>query len=115
MALGGFTDETPGAMPGSHQPAAPRVLLLVQDMQGYLNLSELLARAWTRNAGRGQALVQRDWLQECNAGLILISGAQAGPVGQALLQGDAQRAADIALQLLGDVINPLDEPWAALQ
>ncbi|MBW0170289.1 MAG: DNA polymerase III subunit alpha [Hydrogenophaga sp.] len=99
VMLQGFTEETPGAMPGSHQPAAPRVLLLVQDMQGYLNLSELLARAWTRNAGRGQALVQRDWLQECNAGLILISGAQAGPVGQALLQGDAQRAADIALQL----------------
>lgn len=99
VMLQGFTEETPGAMPGSHQPSAPRVLLLVQDMQGYLNLSELLARAWTRNAGRGQALVQRDWLQECNAGLILISGAQAGPVGQALLQGDAQRAADIALQL----------------
>ncbi|MGQ3083233.1 MAG: DNA polymerase III subunit alpha [Hydrogenophaga sp.] len=99
VMLQGFTEETSGAMPGSHQPAAPRVLLLVQDMQGYLNLSELLARAWTRNVGRGQALVQRDWLQECNAGLILISGAQAGPVGQALLQGDAQRAADIALQL----------------
>jgi DNA polymerase-3 subunit alpha len=99
VMLHGFTEETPGAMPGSHQPAAPRALLLVQDRQGYLNLSELLARAWTRNDGRGQALVQREWLQECNAGLILISGAQAGPVGQALMQGDAQRAADVALQL----------------
>ncbi|MGE0351305.1 DNA polymerase III subunit alpha [Hydrogenophaga sp.] len=99
VMLQGFTEETPGAMPGSHQPAAPRVLLLVQDSQGYLNLSELLARAWTRNEGRGQPLVQREWLQECHAGLILLSGAQAGPVGQALVQGDAQRAADIALQL----------------
>ena len=45
----------PAPCPAAHQPAAPRVLLLVQDMQGYLNLSELLARAWTRNAGRGQA------------------------------------------------------------
>ncbi|MCW5670144.1 MAG: DNA polymerase III subunit alpha [Hydrogenophaga sp.] len=99
VMLQGFTEETPGAMPGSHQAAAPRALLLVQDRQGYLNLCELLARAWTRNDGRGQALVQRDWLQECHAGLILISGAQAGPVGQALMQGDAQRAADVALQL----------------
>eukprot|EP01041_Mallomonas_annulata_P027665 gene27665-49331_t len=99
VMLQGFTDETPGAMPGSHQPAAPRVLLLVQDHQGYLNLSELLARAWTRNEGRGQALVHRDWLQECNAGLIMLSGAQAGPVGQALMQGDKVRARDWALRL----------------
>ncbi|MDP3253031.1 MAG: DNA polymerase III subunit alpha [Hydrogenophaga sp.] len=99
VMLQGFAEETPGAMPGSHQPAAPRVLLLVQDYQGYLNLCELLARAWTRNGARDQAVVHRDWLEELNAGLILLSGAQAGPVGQALLQGDTQRAADLALQL----------------
>ncbi|HEX5739313.1 MAG TPA: PHP domain-containing protein, partial [Hydrogenophaga sp.] len=101
VMLQGFSDETPGAMPGSHQPAAPRVVLLVQDSQGYLNLSELLARAWTRSGARGQALVQREWLEELNAGLLMLSGAQAGPVGQALIQGDAQRAADLALQLAG--------------
>jgi len=99
VMLQGFAEETPGAMPGSHQPSAPRVLLLVQDHQGYLNLCELLARAWTRNGARDQATVHRDWLRELNAGLILLSGAQAGPVGQALLQGDTQRAADLALQL----------------
>ncbi len=99
VMLQGFTDETPGAMPGAHQPALPRAILLVQDHQGYLNLSELLARAWTRNDGRGQAVIQRAWLQELHGGLILLSGAQAGPVGQALMAGDAQRAADVALQL----------------
>lgn len=52
VSLAGFTDETPGAMPGAHQPPAPRVILLVQDKQGYLNLSELLARAWTRSDAR---------------------------------------------------------------
>jgi DNA polymerase-3 subunit alpha len=31
--------------------------------------------------------------------LILLSGAQAGPVGQALMQGDTSRATEIALQL----------------
>ncbi|WP_291015272.1 PHP domain-containing protein, partial [Hydrogenophaga sp.] len=99
VMLQGFSVETPGAMPGSHQPPAPRMVLLVQDRQGYLNLCELLARAWTRNDGRGQAVVQREWLVELNAGLILLAGAQAGPVGQALMQGDEARAADIALQL----------------
>ncbi|MDZ4290535.1 MAG: DNA polymerase III subunit alpha [Hydrogenophaga sp.] len=101
VMLQGFTEETPNAMPGSHQPAAPRVILLVQDKQGYLNLSELLACAWTRSDGRGGALVQREWLEELNGGLLMLSGAQAGPVGQALIQGDANRAADVALKLAG--------------
>ncbi|MBE0472673.1 DNA polymerase III subunit alpha [Rhodoferax sp.] len=78
-----------------------RVLLLVQSHPGYLNLSELLARAWTQNGGKSQATVSLAWLRELNGGLICLSGAQAGPVGQALLQGDEARALDAALQLAG--------------
>ena len=79
------------------EPTVSRMVLLVQNTQGYLNLSELLARAWTQNTARAQAVVKLDWLRELNEGLILLSGAQAGPLGQALVQGDAQRANDIAL------------------
>jgi DNA polymerase-3 subunit alpha len=75
------------------------MILLVQGSQGYLNLSELLARAWTRNVVKAQAVVKLEWLKELSEGLILLSGAQAGPVGQALVQGDAARATDLALQL----------------
>jgi len=96
--LQGFGEAAAGGPPGQAQ-AMPKVLLLVQDHQGYLNLCELLARAWTRNEGRAQAVVRREWLEELSAGLILLSGAQAGPIGQALLQGDEARASDIALQL----------------
>ena len=78
-----------------------RVVLLVQDRQGYLNVSELLARAWTQNAGKTQASVSLAWLTELNGGLICLSGAQAGPVGQALLQGDDARAVDAAMRLSG--------------
>ena len=78
-----------------------RVLLLVQNHPGYLNLSELLARAWTQTGGKTQASVSLAWLKELNGGLICLSGAQAGPVGQALLQGDEARALDAALQLAG--------------
>ena len=76
-----------------------RVILLVQSKQGYLNLCELLARGWTQNVVKAQLVLQLAWLQELSEGLILLSGAQAGPVGQALVQGDADKAADLALQL----------------
>ncbi len=79
--------------------AVSRVMVLVQSSQGYLNLSELLARAWTQNMVKSNAVVRLSWLQELSEGLILLSGAQAGPVGQSLVQGDTSRAAEIALQL----------------
>ena len=86
---------------GADVQAASRILLLVQSKQGYLNLCELLSRAWTGNVVKAQAVVKLAWLKELADGLIALSGAQAGPVGQALVQGDAGRAADTALQLAG--------------
>ena len=76
-----------------------RLVLLVQNHQGYLNLCELLSRAWTRSAVKAQAVCTPQWLRELGQGLITLSGAQAGPVGQALLQGDEQRAGELALEL----------------
>ncbi|MEJ6022703.1 DNA polymerase III subunit alpha [Ramlibacter sp. PS4R-6] len=76
-----------------------RVAVLVQNRQGYLNLCELLARAWTKNVVKAQGACKIEWLKELGEGLIVLSGAQAGPVGQALVQGDEQRAGDAALAL----------------
>ena len=82
--------------------AAPsRMLVLVQGRQGYLNLSELLARAWTRNVSKTHAVCTWEWLEELGEGLIAISGAQAGAVGQALMKGDDAGAARLALRLAG--------------
>lgn len=75
-----------------------RIILLVQNQKGYLNLSELLTRAWTQSANKAQAQCQWDWLQELNEGLIVLSGAQAGPIGQVLLQNNPQEADAIALK-----------------
>ncbi|HMA09721.1 MAG TPA: DNA polymerase III subunit alpha, partial [Ramlibacter sp.] len=81
-------------------PAAlSRMVVLVQSRQGYLNLCELLARAWTRNVVKAQGVCRIEWLRELGEGLIVLSGAQAGPVGQALVQGDEQRAGEMALAL----------------
>lgn len=88
---------------GTEPGALTRIVLLVQNMEGYLHLSELLARAWTQNVGRGQAqaVCKLAWLEELQGGLIALSGAQAGPLGAPLLQGQAERAAELALQLAG--------------
>ena len=85
------------AQGGDRQPS--RLLLLIQDRQGYLNACELLARAWTKNAQRTQAWLRWDWLETLGAGLICLSGADAGIVGRALLAGDARRAAELAQRL----------------
>ena len=76
-----------------------RLLLLVQNDAGYLHLCELLARAWTTNTQRAQALVKWAWLDELGGGLLALSGADLGAVGQALLAGDAPRAEQLALRL----------------
>ena len=84
---------------GKDAAATSRLVLLVQNQQGYLNLSELLARAYTQNVVKSLPVVQLAWLRQCHEGLIALSGAQAGAVGQALVQGDVERAHEAALQL----------------
>ncbi len=84
---------------GKDSAALSRMVLLVQNRQGYLNLSELLARAYTQNSTRAQPVVKWDWMRVLGEGLIALSGAQAGPLGQALVQGDVERAHAVALQL----------------
>ncbi|GKT21548.1 DNA polymerase III subunit alpha [Acidovorax sp. SUPP3334] len=85
------------------EPGNPpsRIILLVQGKQGYLNLSELLARAWTRNVVKNQPLCTWAWIEELGEGLIALAGAQAGPVGQAIVKGDDAGAARLALRLAG--------------
>ena len=62
-----------------------RVLLLCASRAGYLRLCELLSRAWLRNQHRDRAEIARGWLAEGGTeGLIALSGAASGDVGQAL-------------------------------
>jgi DNA polymerase III subunit alpha len=85
--------------PEAGEKAGSRLLVLVQDGRGYLNLCELLARAWTTNTQRAQALVKWEWLESHGAGLIALSGADSGALGQALLAGDVERAQGFAQRL----------------
>ena len=76
----------------------PRVLLLAQGHQGYLNLCELLSRGWIHVGNKAQASLRWEWLQELSDDLIMLSGAQAGPLGPALLAGDMEQAHAVAMQ-----------------
>lgn len=80
---------------GADKPPS-RLLLLVQNSRGYLNLCELLSRAWLQNVQRNQAWLKWDWLGELGDGLIVLSGAEHGAIGQALASGDPARAQALA-------------------
>ena len=85
---------------GEKQPS--RLVVLAQNNQGYLNICELISRSWLVNVQRAQACVKWEWLQELGGGLIVLSGAELGAVGQALVGGDSARARALA-QRLSDV------------
>src|SRR5688572_309414 len=75
-----------------------RILLLCASRAGYQRLCDLLSRAWLRNQHRGRGEIARAWLEEKGAteGLIALSGAAGGDVGQALLGDHAEAAERLA-------------------
>ncbi len=86
--------------PEAGEKLPSRLLVLVRNHQGYLDLCELLARAWTNNVQRAQAWVRWEWFDTLGDGLIVLSGAEQGAVGTALLAGDRARA-EAAAQRIG--------------
>jgi len=74
-----------------------RALLLCQTHAGYLLLCQLLSRAYLSNQYRGRAEFKREWFTECGTnGLLMLSGAMAGDVGQACAQGNLAAATKLA-------------------
>jgi DNA polymerase-3 subunit alpha len=77
--------------------AATRLLLLVRNRAGYLRLCELLTVAYLAPRRHGRAELSRAALANGdNSGLIALSGAHGGDVGQCLLAGKADRALETA-------------------
>lgn len=74
-----------------------RLLLLCQTHAGYLLLCQLLSRAYLTNQYRGRTEFKREWFEECGTeGLLLLSGAMAGDIGQACLQDNIALATQLA-------------------
>ena len=85
-----------------------RALLLIQNEAGYKNLCELLSRAYLTNSYKDRAEVRFEWFAEFAGGLLCLSGASTGEVGQCLLTGSeqsmalARQAAQRYAQVFGD-------------
>jgi DNA polymerase-3 subunit alpha len=65
------------------------LLLLVQNNDGYRNLSELVTRSYIEGQVRGEPRARREWLtsERCQ-GLLALSGGREGDVGRAIVSGN---------------------------
>jgi DNA polymerase-3 subunit alpha len=68
-----------------------RMTLFCQHNSGYKNCLELISRSYIHGQANGRAIVKRAWLQELSDGLIILSGAEEGDIGQALLARDHEQ------------------------
>jgi DNA polymerase-3 subunit alpha len=85
-----------GGGPTERWARAPTVMLLAQNEQGYLNLSELSSIAYLDSAELPEPIVPWSKVVEYSDGLILLSGGTDGPV-DALFAGGKTAEASAAL------------------
>ncbi|AYQ56211.1 DNA polymerase III alpha subunit (EC [Bathymodiolus thermophilus thioautotrophic gill symbiont] len=81
------------------------LLLLCQDRQGYLNLSELISLSYQGGQGMEGASVSLEQLQQYNQGLIMIALPVHSNVAQALIGNQIPEAQEKAIawqQMFGD-------------
>ncbi len=78
----------------SHKPF--KLLLLCQNQKGYRLLCQLLTRAYVEGQHSGRPCLSRSWLVGSMDGLIALSGAQDGDIGQTLLAGNITQAEQLA-------------------
>lgn len=71
-----------------------RVVLLCRNREGYRELARLVSRTYTDGQHRGIPMLHREWLEtDETEGLIALSAGRLGNVGEALLAGRAEVAA----------------------
>ncbi|MFV2004475.1 MAG: DNA polymerase III subunit alpha [Gammaproteobacteria bacterium] len=74
---------------GDDQEAPFQMVLLAQNKQGYLNLSELISRSYLEGQHRGVPIMQAEWIEQHAEGIIALSGGRNGDIGRALLAGQS--------------------------
>ena len=72
-----------------------RLVLLCQSRSGYRNLCMLLTKAYGEGQHAGRPRVTKEWLWTAGDGLIVLSGALDGDIGQALLAGNSALAQNL--------------------
>ena len=76
-----------------------RLLLLAKNEIGYFNLSNILTLLWTDQTAKTQPGVDWSEVVKFSDGLILLSGAQNGPIGQAIKAGNSHKTQEVALEM----------------
>jgi DNA polymerase-3 subunit alpha len=69
----------------SSSPQPSRLTLLCQNHTGYKNLTCLVSRAYMEGQRRGLPILQKNWFDGRTDGLIALSGAWEGEIGQFIL------------------------------
>jgi DNA polymerase III subunit alpha len=82
-----------------------RLLILAKNHTGYLQLCDLLSKAWLTNQYKGRAELRIEWLEALATststlepgvdqanGLVVLSGAHFGDIGMAIGDGDLDKA-----------------------
>ena len=72
---------------GDDQEAPYPMVLLAQDKEGYLNLSQLISKSYLEGQHRGVPIIQAEWIEQHSNGIIALSGGRQGDIGRALLAG----------------------------
>ncbi|GLS82711.1 DNA polymerase III subunit alpha [Paraferrimonas haliotis] len=72
-----------------------RLTVLAMNNTGYQNLTLLISEAYQRGHVEGRPCIDKQWLAKYNSGLILLSGAKDGDLGQALLKGNQSLADEV--------------------
>ena len=80
-------------------PESPyRLTLLAINHVGYITLTELVSQAYQQGQNKeGVPILQREWIEQNNAGLIALSGAMQGDIGKALLNENNVLAKTLAM------------------
>ena len=62
-----------------------RISLLAMNAEGYRNITELISRGFIDGQRNGQVIIEREWVAQASGGVIALSAAREGEIGQALL------------------------------
>lgn len=69
-----------------------RLTLFCQNSVGYKNLLKLISKSYLEGQANNLPCIEKDWLVALSEGLIVLSGAQDGDIGQAILANDLPQA-----------------------
>ncbi len=84
------------------KPASPsRLVLLAVNQKGYVTLTELISIAYQQGQHLDVPMLKKEWIEQNNQGLIALSGAMEGDIGQALMVDKVEKAEQSALYWAG--------------